>query len=470
MTRSQGDPTPVAPEAPSFEPIRVLEVELGQPLPAVPALDEATGRRYRRAMALARWHARPLGIVDLHLDEHGLSAEDYARQIWRALHAQINAHLREQGLPEATGLGVDGVAGVPADARVRERSFADAPFASVIVATRDRPESLATCLRHLLSLEYPRYEIIVVDNAPKTAATANLVRRRYGDLARVRYVREDRPGLAAAHNRGVRAAKGAIVAFTDDDVVVDARWLAELVGGFRAAENVGCVTGSILPVELETPAQVWIEQYGGFGKGFRRRIFDLAENRPRSPLYPFTAGMFGSGANMAFTVSALRASGGFDPALGAGSVALGGDDLAAFFGVITSGYRLVYEPAAIVHHLHRRDYAGLRRQVYGYGVGLTAYLTKALIDTPQLLAGFAAKVPYGLVYALSARSPKNAKKLGDYPEELTRLERRGMLYGPLAYLRGRRQSRDLRKQLGPRGIPATPSPSSARPTEEAPPL
>ena len=62
---------------------------------------------------------------------------------------------------------------------------------------------------------------------------------------------------------------------------------------------------------------------------------------------------------------------------------MGGDDLAAFYDVITAGHRLVYEPAAIVLHRHHRDYAGLRRQTYGYGAGLGAYLTRCLLRDPR---------------------------------------------------------------------------------------
>ncbi len=71
--------------------------------------------------------------------------------------------------------------------------------------------------------------------------------------------------------------------------------------------------------------------------------------------------------------------GGFDPALQTGM------DLAAFFQVIRQGYRLVYEPTALVHHTHRRRYKELEKQIYSYGVALTAYLTKNFLDNPQLL-------------------------------------------------------------------------------------
>src|SRR5205823_5518251 len=89
---------------------------------------------------------------------------------------------------------------------------------------------------------------------------------------------------------------------------------------------------------------------------------------------------------------------GFDPALGAGSPARGGDDLAAFFDVIAAGHRLVYEPTAVVRHRHRADYDSLRRQAYSYGVGLSPYLAKTLVDHP------------GRVLDVSARAPRPATR------------------------------------------------------------
>jgi GT2 family glycosyltransferase len=470
LDSSQSFATQAAAPAPrDFKPVRVLELEIGHPLSAIQPCQDSDGHAYERAMALVRLHTRPLGVLELPIEPDGLGADDIAREVWRAFQAEICAHMRQDGSAEPDSLGAAGLPSTKASMCVRERDtvLAGAPFASVIVATHDRPVKLATCLRSLLSLDYPHFEIIVVDNAPSSRATADFISQVYGDEAKIRYVREDRPGLGCAHNRGLREVQGEIVAFTDDDVVVDRHWLAEIATAFTIAGNVGCVTGMISPMELETPAQIWIEQYGGFGKGCVRRIFDLGAHRSKSSLYPYAAGAFGSGANMAFRASALRAIGGFDPALGAGSPGVGGDDLAAFFQIITKGFTLVYEPGAIVHHAHRREYAGLQRQVYGYGVGLTAYLTKCVLDNPAILLDVTPKIPRGLLYALSSRSPKNSRKLPSYPRELTTLERKGMLYGPIAYFRGRRQARGIGQQHAePLASPASLSSPSALPVEE----
>jgi glycosyltransferase involved in cell wall biosynthesis len=315
--------------------------------------------------------------------------------------------------------------------------------ATVVVATRERPTALGRCLNSLLELDYPEYEIVVVDNAPSTSATRELVT---GDLfrSRVKYVREPQAGLAAAHNRGLAEVSGAFVAFTDDDVTVDSRWLLELARGFELAEGVACVTGLIVPAELETRAQLVAEQLWGFNKGFREQIFDRETDRG-DPLYPYTAGTFGSGANMAFDTAVLRRLGGFDAATGAGTVARGGDDLCAFFTVISSGHRLVYNPAALLWHAHHADYAALERQAYGYGVGLTAFLTKAVVDRPERLFELAWLSRHGLARVLDPRGGRTAVSSGevelDWPAGLARAERRGMLYGPAAYLRSRRRTR-----------------------------
>jgi GT2 family glycosyltransferase len=224
---------------------------------------------------------------------------------------------------------------------------------------------------------------------------------------------------------------GEVVAFTDDDVEVDPHWLSALAETFTDPE-VACVTGLILPAELQTPAQLWVEQAGGFCRGYGRRRFSL-QDPPDDTAFPFTAGRFGSGANMAFRADWLRGVGGFDPATGAGSPARGGDDLHAFLRVVLDGATLVYEPAAVVRHWHRRQYEGLRRQALGYGIGLGAYLTAAVWRDPTLLAPMARRTAPALKHLLDARSTTNEGKGPDFPRELTWLERAGLVAGPFAY-------------------------------------
>ena len=298
-------------------PVEVVEIELGD---ALPRLRPAPGARSGAARALVRLHGRPLGLVDLPLAPGGLSPDGCARLIWSELRAEIAAHLAGDGLAPVTALTADGLptargpapcAAAHGAARARGRTEP----VSVVIATRDRPGPLARCLASVARLDHPAFEVIVVDNAPATTATRDLVAREHPE---VRYVRENRPGLAAAHNRGLAEAGGAIVAITDDDVTVDPRWLLEIAAGFARDPRIGCVTGLILPAELRTPAQVWADRHWGVAKGFRERLYTRPLRHLSVRPYPYTAGCFGSGANMAFRTATLRALHGFDPGMGTG--------------------------------------------------------------------------------------------------------------------------------------------------------
>ena len=137
----------------------------------------------------------------------------------------------------------------------------------------------------------------------------------------------------------------------------------------------------VLPARLDTQAQELFEQLGGHceGRGFSSAVF--SRHGPQNPLYPLPP--FGVGANMAFRREALARIGGFDVALGAGTPALGGGDTLALTLVLLAGYRIAYEPAALMRHHHRRDLDSLGHQLHGYSVGLTAYYAALLRHRPE---------------------------------------------------------------------------------------
>jgi glycosyltransferase involved in cell wall biosynthesis len=436
-----------------FEPAKVVEIELSQPLPAITPISIAEGlevgshtRTCARALIYAQLFGQPIGAVELTLPDAGLGAAGVADRLWFHLHDTILMRLAEEGLPGITELDISGVRTTekPKSQKDYESFLAHAPFVSVIVPTHNRPDRIVNALHQLLAQDYPRFEIIVVDNAPRDDQTAAAIQQQFGHVSQVRYVHEPMAGLSRARNCGFRIARGEFAAFPDDDLIYGRRWLSHLIQGFYAADDVGCVAGLILPAELETRAQLWLEQYGGFSKGFARRIFDLHEHRPADRLFPYTSGSCGSGANTAVKASVLREIGGFDETLSTGTPAFGGEDLALFFDVLTHGHAVVYEPAAVSYHPHAREYAALKRQMYGYGAGLTAYLTRCLLNKPSRIFEIAMRAPQGIAFALSPSSKKNACKQTGYPKELTRAELRGMAYGPIAYWRSVRRARMVR--------------------------
>jgi O-antigen biosynthesis protein len=436
-----GPPAPTA-----FEPALMAEVDLARPLELTACEPGRRPSDYRRALALVRMHTHPLGVIELR-DPAELGAPAIARHAWRCLKDEISDHLRHDGHPGPALPPVGGYE-IPAPTRcleARERVLERAPFMSVVVPTRERSQQLDACLEALSAVQYPAFEVIVVDNAPSTSATREVVQRRATGDVPVSYLREDRPGASAARNTGMRAASAELVAFADDDVIVDRGWLAALAEAFEALENVGCVTGPVLPLQYETPAQAWMEQFAEFRTGFTREVFDLEQHRSHRPLYPYNPGVFGSGGSMAFRRTALERVGGFDTALGPATPARAGEELAAFLAVILEGYRIVFEPAALVRHSEVLENEALRDRAHAYGIGLSAFLTKTLIDRPRLALDLLSKLPYGLYLTFSSRSPKQTRKTSDFPPELNRAELRGMLQGPPAYLIGRARGRQARR-------------------------
>jgi glycosyltransferase involved in cell wall biosynthesis len=433
LHRSPGQPA-------EFTPIRLLEVELDDPEPRLTGVN-GNGRHYGSARVLVRMHAALLGVVDIERPDSEIDADVVAECARRELKSAIDAHLREDAIECASPASNGGVPPTTAPRCLRKRQALKerAPFASIVIGTRERPDSLATTLDSVLALEYLRFEVIVVDNASATERTRELIASRYSGGSGIRYVREPLPGLAAAHNRGLAEARGEIVAFTDDDVLVDRHWLLELARGFELGDDIACVTGLILPTELETPAQVWLERWVRLNKGYEPKLFDLGSNRPPGKLFPYAAGTFGSGANMAFRTETLRALGGFDPATGTGSRARGGDDLAGFFSVLAAGRTLAYQPAAIVRHAHRREAESLHTLMFDYGAGLGAFLTKIVVDRPELLLDIAWRVPFGVAHALRSRPTRRDGSA--LSRGLAARERLGMLAGMVGYLIERRARR-----------------------------
>ena len=431
-------PCLVARDSP-YTPVRVVELDLddhGEP--------RSPGRRRSggpdgRVLALVRLHGHPLGLVtatDAPGDPAGLR-----RTLVAAAHRDLAGPIARHRAADAFDAAAlpPGAVVRPCRAR-RARVLADPPPVSVVIATHNRVGLLRGCLDSVLRSGYPRLDVLVVDNAPENDDAQALIRRQYP--GRVRYLREPVAGLARAHNRALTEVRGRITAFTDDDTLVDPDWPTALAEAFAADERVGCVTGLILPAELETRTQAELQQHGGYDKGFSARSWTLADP-PADPLFPFTAGRFGSGANMAFRTDLLRRLGGFDPATGTGTPARGGDDLLGFLRVLTAGAVLAYRPDALVWHHDSRAPQALPAQAFGYGTGFGAFLAAAVAREPELLPALARRLPGGIHYAAARRRPTGGPG-PDWSRRLALLELEGLLYGPLGYLRSRRQERRLR--------------------------
>jgi glycosyltransferase involved in cell wall biosynthesis len=337
----------------------MFEIELTAPLADLSLSAADTG-----ASILVRRKGVPIGFWMQEADgSRRIPVADLTQRIGSEMGARILAEaIRDELRPSAPSI---------------------APPLTIAICTKDRAQGVERLLGGLAPqiLALPdgqRPEILVVDNAPSDDATRDLAARSPG----VRYVREARPGLNFARNRALREARTELLAFLDDDVIPDQQWLAGLADAWAANRDAAAFTGQVLPMELETEAQVMFEQRGGFRRGFDRVRYGPVS--PGNPLYPGGAGNFGAGANMTFSTAALRTLGGFDEALDTGAAVPGGGDIDAFYRIIRAGHALVYEPRFLVFHQHRREIAALRRQFRrSWGLGFMCYLTKCIRNDPS---------------------------------------------------------------------------------------
>lgn len=238
--------------------------------------------------------------------------------------------------------------------------------ASIVICTRDRPDELARCLASLPRQSLRPREVIVVDNASRDGRT-----REVALAAGATYLREDRPGLDFARNRGARAASSEVVAYTDDDVLLHPRWLERLVAAFREPA-IAAVTGLVLPAELATEAQRHFETYWSFGQGYQHRDFEPAHFvNEGSTVFP--AWDIGAGASMAFRRTVFDKVGLFDERLDVGQAGCSGDS-EYWYRLLADGQSCRYAPDSIAFHFHRRTVEGLAGQIYAYMRGHTAAL------------------------------------------------------------------------------------------------
>jgi glycosyltransferase involved in cell wall biosynthesis len=375
-----------------------LDVEQLPPRISVPA-------RYRHALLLLRWRGKPIGQVTLSVHQGSIGGAHLRESVVDAVGDQVLSQLLGQYLGTQT--------------------YAP-PLAipvTVAVCTRDRSDDLDRCLTALQLLPADGQEILVVDSASRTDATT-----RVCDAHGVRYVREERPGLDRARNRALIEAQTPIVAFTDDDAAPDPGWLRALCRHFNDPRTLA-VTGLTMPLELETEAQEWFERTNALGRGFVRRRFDGTVHNA------LLVARIGAGANQAFRRDVLDLVGPFDEALDAGTPTRSGGDHDMYTRILAAGYTIVYEPEALSWHRHRREWHELRSTIYGYGVGVYAYLTGQLLrresNAPRIALGW-------LRVQIPALLRSMLRRPGRVPLDLILAELAGCAVGPFAYFRSRR--------------------------------
>jgi hypothetical protein len=315
---------------------------------------------------------------------------------------------------------------------LRSREGADLDT-TVVVCTRDRPAGLRTTLASLQRQTDSDFGVLVVDNGSSSPETAAVVEEL--DLLRCEYTVEPRPGLARARNRALSAVRTDLIVWIDDDEVADADWVRRLKEGFAHEAKPVAVCGVMLPAELEFEAQVRFEQYGGFNKGrdMAPEVLRMGLPSVASPLYPLPP--FGPGGNMAFRTEFLRSVGGFDPCLGAGTRTHGGEETRALSLLLSSGHSVLHWPSAITWHTHRREMGALRKQLYGYSAGLSAFYASMIRSRPTVALDMLRLSPYAFRdLRRNGDSLRSGQLPDDFPAYLLKAARRGILEGGLWYI------------------------------------
>ena len=355
----------------TFAPRKIVHIEISEGIPSLSSDGE-----YPVLYVVFWWYGIPLGHQEIWENELPMSRDQLAENALKTIAPTIEAHLLEQGIPlpevfPVTNSGLNALmAWEPFLVKLREQLSAPASeTVSVVICTRDRPEHLVRCLRSLQQLSQLPDEILVVDNAPSSDATKQLVAQIPG----IRYVLEPRPGLSAARNTGIRHCTGEIIAFTDDDLTLHTDWIARLRQSF-SDPKVMVVTGLVLAAELKTQSQFIFEKYWSFNRGYRVLTFDN-DYFEKYKLLGVPAWRIGAGANMAFRRKAIELVGDFDERLGAGTSGCS-EDSEFWYRVLAEGWTCRYEPTAVAYHCHRREMDSLRRQIFYY---MRGHVTELLI-------------------------------------------------------------------------------------------
>ena len=222
--------------------------------------------------------------------------------------------------------------------RVKLRDY---PKASVVVCSYNGAKTLDRCLTSLKEINYPSYEVILVDdgstdNTQEIAASHNWVKN----------VRQENKGLSFARNVGAHASCGDVIVYTDSDCMADPDWLYYLMGTLLSGDYAGVGGPNISP-----PAENWVQACVSAAPGGPNHVLltdVVAEHIP--------------GCNMAFHRWAFDQVGGFDP-----EYRKAGDDVDFCWRLQQSGGVIAFSPAAIVWHYRRFTLQAFRKQQEGYG-------------------------------------------------------------------------------------------------------
>lgn len=260
---------------------------------------------------------------------------------------------RSNVLPSMTGCIVD------------EGAALEVPELSVVLGTRNRADALKVTLGHYSKIASKTpWELIVVDNGSSDATGDVLAEFAALSTVSLRALREGRVGVCRARNTGWRAARGWLVAFSDDDCYPSQDFVDGVLQNFLES-NLGYLGGRIL---LYDPQDFPI-------------TIQPKEERVELPPRCFVESGLIHGANLVVRRDVLESVGGFDEWMGPGTKLPSGEDVDLVNRASAAGYSGAYDPRPVVYHHHRRRTdAQVAALIRGYNLGRGGFFMKAILD------------------------------------------------------------------------------------------
>jgi glucosyl-dolichyl phosphate glucuronosyltransferase len=240
---------------------------------------------------------------------------------------------------------------------------------TISVPTYMRERFIVGNVRSILANTYENFELIVVDQSP-CGSTESVLSREFGSEPRLRYIHTDSVGQSRARNIGLKEAQGALILYTDDDVLVTEHWVEAYLDCYSYLQALGIspgIMGGPIKGIWEAPKPDWWPQEFLYCLN----EFDLPGGRQK-----YYGGHFPSTTNFACTTSLLRAGGGFNEGVGyfgpkRGLGTVGGEDTRVVLQLQRMGYEPYFEPRALVRHIMVKERLTPRffyRRLYAAGV------------------------------------------------------------------------------------------------------
>jgi GT2 family glycosyltransferase len=254
---------------------------------------------------------------------------------------------------------------------------------SVVICTRDRPDTVGQAVESVAECDYPSFDMHIMDQSTNDLTREIVVSlaQKFEQKLTIHYHHLDKAGLSRAYNAGMRVSDGEIIACTDDDVVVPRNWIAEVARAFELDPDAGLLYGQVLVPDSLTDA-------------VRSGTIVPSLEIPRHERLAKGSGfkVFGMGANMAVRRSLLDRVGGFDEALGGGGPLRSSQDFDFAYRTYRSGMAVLLVPEVKVDHYGTRTQEQWPGTMKAYGIGDGAFYSKHIRCGDPLAAWLFAKV------------------------------------------------------------------------------